>query len=92
MAVSKQREPVTPATAATPTRLTRLTRPGGEEQGSTATALASAAIGTLTLGWFGVSRWALGSPVVDAAGEAAGGVMTLLLLVSVVGSVRRSRR
>jgi hypothetical protein len=56
------------------------------------TALASAAIGTLTLGWFGVSRWALGSPVVDAAGEAAGGVMTLLLLVSVVGSLRRSRR
>jgi hypothetical protein len=54
--------------------------------------LAVAAITTLAMGWFGVSRFVLGSPVVDAIGEAAGGVVAVLVLVSVVGAVRRSRR
>jgi hypothetical protein len=34
----------------------------------------------------------LDSPVVDAVGEGAGGVLSVLVIVSVVGEVRRSRR
>jgi hypothetical protein len=44
----------------------------------------------LALIWFAVSWLALDSPVVDAAGEAAGGVLAVLVVVSVVGALRRS--
>lgn len=59
------------------------------DQGSAAMAVAG--IVTLAGGWFCVSRFVLGSPVVDAIGEAAGGVVAVLVLVSVVGALRRSR-
>jgi hypothetical protein len=54
--------------------------------------LALAGILVLSGGWFTVSWRVLGSPVVDAVGEAAGGVVAVLVLVSVVGAVRHSRR
>jgi hypothetical protein len=54
--------------------------------------LAVAAIAVLAVTWFAVSWIGLGSPVVDAVGEAAGGVVAVLVLVSVFGAVRRSRR
>jgi hypothetical protein len=54
--------------------------------------LALTGIVTLAVGWFGVSWLMLKSPVVDAVGEAAGGVVTVLVVVSVFGAFRRSRR
>jgi hypothetical protein len=54
-------------------------------------ALALTGIVTLAVGWFGVSWLVLKSPVVDAVGEAAGGVVTVLVVVSVFGAFRRSR-
>ncbi len=53
--------------------------------------LVAVAIGALAVVWFATSWLVLGSPVVDAAGEAAGGVLALLVLVSTVGALRRSR-
>jgi hypothetical protein len=55
-------------------------------------ALALAGIVTLAVGWFGVSWLMLKNPVVDAVGETAGGVVTVLVVVSVFGAFRRSRR
>jgi hypothetical protein len=55
-------------------------------------AVALTGIVTLAAGWFGVSWLALKSPVLDAIGEAAGGVVTVLVVVSVFGAFRRSRR
>jgi hypothetical protein len=63
-----------------------------EPAGSGSGGLALAGILVLSGGWFGVSWRVLGSPVVDAVGEAAGGVVAVLVLVSVVGAVRHSRR
>ncbi len=54
-------------------------------------AIALTGIMTLAVGWFGVSWLVLRSPVVDAVGEAAGGVVTVLVVVSVFGAFRRSR-
>lgn len=62
-----------------------------ERRDERAGAVALLAIVAVMVAWFGVSWLALNSPVLDAAGEAAGGVLTLLVLVSVVGAVRRSR-
>jgi hypothetical protein len=46
----------------------------------------------LAVTWILVSWRMLHSPLVDAVGEAAGTVFLALLVVSVVGAVRRSRR
>lgn len=42
-------------------------------------------------GWFALSRGVLGTAPADAAGEAAGAALGLLILISVVGTVRRHR-
>lgn len=44
---------------------------------------------TLAVLWFGVSWLVFNSPPLDALGEMAGGVLLLLVVVSVVGAVRR---
>jgi hypothetical protein len=51
------------------------------------------AVGFLGLGvaWFVVSWVVLDSPVVDAVGESVGGVMLTLLMLSIFGSLLRSR-
>ena len=54
--------------------------------------LVVAGIAGAALVWFAVSWVVLDSPAVDAAGEAAGGVLALLVVVSAVGALRRSRR
>jgi hypothetical protein len=59
---------------------------------SRAETLALTGIVTLAVGWFGVSWLMMKSPIVDAVGEAAGGVVTVLVVVSVFGAFRRSRR
>jgi hypothetical protein len=46
----------------------------------------------LGVSWFGVSWRMLDSPVVDAIGEAFGGVVAVLVVFSAVGALRRSRR
>jgi hypothetical protein len=53
----------------------------------------SAAMGVLLTGaiavlWFVVSWAVFDSPVIDALGEAFGGVAVLLVVVSIVGAVR----
>jgi hypothetical protein len=55
-------------------------------------AVAIAAVGSLLGVWFVVAWWVLGSPLVDAIGEAAGGALAVLVVVSFVGALRASRR
>ncbi len=45
-----------------------------------------------SLAWVVVSWRVLRSPLIDAVGEAAGSVFLALLIVSVIGALRRSRR
>jgi hypothetical protein len=45
----------------------------------------------LAVAWFFVSWVVLDSPVVDAVGEAAGGVTVVLLVMAVIGSLLRSK-
>jgi hypothetical protein len=45
-----------------------------------------------SLAWILVSWRMLRSPLIDAVGEAAGTVFLALLIVSVIGALRRSRR
>jgi hypothetical protein len=66
--------------------------PTAPDLDSRSEALALTGIVALAAGWFGVSWLVLKSPVVDAVGEAAGGVVTVLVVVSVFGAFRRSRR
>lgn len=63
----------------------------GEVPRSWLPALVIGATGALALAWFLVSWAMLDSPVVDAVGETLGGVMLVLVVVSVVGAVRRGR-
>jgi hypothetical protein len=65
--------------------------PNDPDLDSRAETLALTGIVTLAVGWFGVSWLAMKSPIVDAVGEAAGGVVTVLVVMSVVGAFRRSR-
>jgi hypothetical protein len=46
----------------------------------------------LALCWFLVSWRLLGSPLVDALGEAAGGVLAILVVIALGGALVRSRR
>ncbi len=57
---------------------------------SRAAMAAVALVGLLAVVWFMVSWRVLGSPLVDAAGEAAGGILALLVVVSIFGAVRRT--
>ncbi|GAB3947718.1 hypothetical protein [Micromonospora vulcania] len=59
---------------------------------STATMIAYAVAATLLVGWFLFGWLVLRQGFIDSVGEAAGAGFALLLVVSVVGTVRRSRR
>lgn len=64
--------------------------PDGEV--STATVVAYAAAAVVLVGWFLFGWLVLEQGFVDSVGESAGAGFALLLVVSVVGTVRRSRR
>ncbi|MFI7604892.1 hypothetical protein ACIBTV_07195 [Micromonospora sp. NPDC049366] len=59
---------------------------------STATVVAYAVAGIALLGWFLWGWLVLRQGFVNSIGEAAGTGFALLLIISVVGTVRRSRR
>ncbi|KAB1948360.1 hypothetical protein F8271_02465 [Micromonospora sp. ALFpr18c] len=59
---------------------------------SRATVIAYAVAATLLLGWFLFGWLVLQQGFVDSVGESAGAGFALLLVVSVIGTVRRSRR
>lgn len=48
-------------------------------------------IGGLSLGWFALSHWMMGTSAADAVGEALGVALALLVVASVVGAVWSSR-
>ncbi|MBQ1011667.1 hypothetical protein KBX53_12035 [Micromonospora sp. M51] len=59
---------------------------------SRATVIAYAVAATLLLGWFLFGWLVLQQGFIDSVGEAAGAGFALLLVISVIGTVRRSRR
>ncbi|WP_416901490.1 hypothetical protein [Micromonospora echinospora] len=59
---------------------------------STATVVAYAVAGAAVLGWFLFGWLVLQQGFVDSLGESAGAAFALLLVVSIVGTVRRGRR
>jgi hypothetical protein len=59
---------------------------------STATVIAYAILGVVLFGWFLFGWLVLQQGFIDSVGEAAGTGFALLLLVAIIGSVRRSRR
>jgi hypothetical protein len=63
-----------------------------DERVSTATVVAYVAAAVVLVGWFLFGWLVLEQGFVDSVGESAGAGFALLLVVSVVGTVRRSRR
>ncbi|SCG66650.1 hypothetical protein [Micromonospora rifamycinica] len=59
---------------------------------STATMVGYAVAGTAVVGWFLFGWLVQRQGFIDSVGEAAGTGFGLLLIVSVIGTVRRSRR
>ncbi|MET7820560.1 MULTISPECIES: hypothetical protein [Micromonospora] len=59
---------------------------------SRGTVIAYAVAATLLVGWFLFGWLVLRQGFVDSVGESAGAGFALLLIISVVGTVRRSRR
>jgi hypothetical protein len=59
---------------------------------SAATRVAYALVGSLLVGWFFFGLLVQGQGWIDSAGESLGTGFALLLAVSVIGTVRRSRR
>ncbi len=59
---------------------------------STATIFWYATAGAMLVGWFLFGALVLRQGVVASAGESLGTAFTLLLLVSIVGTVRNARR
>jgi hypothetical protein len=59
---------------------------------SRATVAGYATVAVLLVGWFLFGALVLRQGVVDSAGESLGTAFALLLVVSIVGTVRRSRR
>ncbi|SCE86763.1 hypothetical protein GA0070618_1509 [Micromonospora echinospora] len=59
---------------------------------STATVVAYAVAGAAVLGWFLFGWLVLQQGFIDSLGESAGAAFALLLIVSIVGTVRRGRR
>ncbi|MEU8296303.1 hypothetical protein AB0C04_03315 [Micromonospora sp. NPDC048909] len=64
--------------------------PAGEV--STATLVAYAVAGVVLFGWFLFGWLVLRQGFVNSVGETAGAGFALLLVIAVVGTVRRSRR
>ncbi|MDG4795779.1 hypothetical protein [Micromonospora sp. WMMD1082] len=65
---------------------------GASQPVTTATVVAYAILGVVLFGWFLFGWLVLQQGFIDSVGEAAGAGFALLLLVAIVGSVRRSRR
>ncbi|SCF13509.1 hypothetical protein GA0070216_105255 [Micromonospora matsumotoense] len=59
---------------------------------STATMVGYAVAGIAVVGWFLFGWLVQRQGFIDSVGEAAGTTFALLLIVSVIGTVRRSRR
>ncbi|MFV2101895.1 hypothetical protein [Micromonospora sp. LOL_024] len=59
---------------------------------STAIVVAYAVVGSMIFGWFLFGWLVLQQGFVDSVGEALGTAFGLLLVVAIIGSVRRSRR
>ncbi|WBB77862.1 hypothetical protein O7606_16480 [Micromonospora sp. WMMD882] len=66
--------------------------PPGAPEVSTATVVAYAVAGAAVLGWFLFGWLVLRQGFIDSVGESAGAAFALLLIVSIVGTVRRARR
>ncbi|PZF89239.1 hypothetical protein [Micromonospora deserti] len=62
------------------------------ERVSTATVVAYVVAGVILVGWFLFGWLVLRQGFVDSVGESAGAGFALLLIVSVIGTLRRSRR
>ncbi|MCM0674008.1 hypothetical protein NCC78_04725 [Micromonospora phytophila] len=63
-----------------------------DDEVSTATVVAYTVAAVVLVGWFLFGWLVLRQGFVDSVGESAGAGFALLLIVSVVGTVRRSRR
>ncbi|GIJ76074.1 hypothetical protein SAMN05443287_106122 [Micromonospora phaseoli] len=59
---------------------------------STATVVAYTVVGLILFGWFLFGWLVLQQGFIDSVGEALGTAFGLLLVVAIIGSVRRSRR
>ncbi|MEU8252882.1 hypothetical protein AB0C06_01255 [Micromonospora inaquosa] len=66
--------------------------PAPPDEVSRATVVAYAVAATLLIGWFLFGWLVLQQGFIDSVGESAGAGFALLLIISVVGTVRRSRR
>lgn len=66
--------------------------PSPAEEVSTATVVAYAVAGVVLFGWFLFGWLVLQQGFVASVGESVGTGFALLLIVSVIGTVRRSRR
>lgn len=91
MAVDHEVLPDSDLPAAEPLSL-RSASAAGPAPVSTATLISYAAVAVLLAGWFFFGWLVLGQGFVDSAGESIGTGFAFLLLVSIVGTVRRSRR
>jgi hypothetical protein len=69
----------------------RLAATAGQVRMARLTILGAVGFPVLGVAWFVVSWAVLDSPVVDAVGESVGGVMLVLLMLSIFGSLLRSR-
>jgi len=66
--------------------------PGHKPPMQRATVIWCLVLAVLLVAWFFVAWLALDRHIIDAAGESIGSAFLLLLIASVVGSIRRGRR